>query len=310
MTPTGPLVPRARIGVQDVVFAVLNEASDVLGGTPTYGAVQKLSGLAKFQVKVNGQATSIYGDDVVAAVGTSVGKKQVSLELIDALPDGLAALLGMPLVNGQFVESSLDQSPYVAIGFKQLHLGNDLGNNQVFTYHWLFKGKFAKHDFGGDTKADSIKNQNLTLSGEFADLVATKTYHITCRTDDVRVPATTLTNFFSAPVLSTSADLTALSCAIAKSGGNVTFTFSKGSGLAFSMAEASAILASSVLVSANGIEQTTGTLAFSGEGTAVVVLTFTPAASLTGDTVLAAVTPAVKDANGVGCNPVMTSLAF
>jgi phi13 family phage major tail protein len=304
----GPLVIRPPIGVQDLVYAILTESSDVLGGTPVYGAVKKLSGLAKLQVKVGGQVTSIYGDDVVAAVGASVGKKQVSLELIDILPDGLADILGLSLVNGQYVESSLDQPPYVAVGFKQLLLGNDLGNNQVFLYHWLFKGKFAKPDFGGDTKADSIKNQVITLAGEFADLFATKSYHFACRTDDTRVPAAVLTNFFSQPMLTPNADTSALSCAIAKSGTGIAFTFTKASGGTFSMAEASAVLGKTILVSEGGAEEG-GSLAFSGEGTAAVIATYTPSVSLSG-TVIAAVTEEVKDANGVACTPDLVSLSF
>jgi phi13 family phage major tail protein len=299
-----------QIGIEGVVYAVLIESSDVVGGTPVYGPVGQLAGAMKFNMKPNGQLATLYADDFVAFVANSVGKRQVSLDLYDVLPAAYAAILGMSLQNGAYVESSLDQSPYVAIGYKVLLAGLDGNGNKIYRYRWLLKGKFAKPDEGADTKADTIKYQQITMTAEFADLFATKTYQtVIPRIDDPAIPATFLANFFNQPVLSTGADLSALSCAIAKSGTTITFTFSKLSGAPFSLNEASAIVSGSILVSKAGALQA-GTVAFAGEGTASVVATFTPSVAFGTTTVLAAVTDDLEDANGVNVTPAVASLSY
>lgn len=303
-------IRRPQIGIQDIVYAVLNEASDVVGGTPTYGTVKSLAGGMKFNMKPNGQVATLYADDLVAFVANSVGKRQVSMDLFDVLPEAYAEIMGMPLANGLYVESSLDQAPWVAIGYKTLLGGNDSNGNKVYRYKWLLKGKFAKPDEGGETKKDTINYQQLSLSAEFADLFATKTYQtVLPRTDDPSVAASTLTNFFNQPVLSVTVDLTALTVAIAKSSTNITFTFSKASAAAFSMSEVSAVVSQSLFVSKAGALQA-GTLVWTGEGTTAVVATFTPTVAFGTATVIAGVSPDVKDANGVGCTANMVSLSF
>ena len=302
---------RPQIGIQDIVYAVLNEATDVIGGTPVYGAVAPLAGAMKFNMKPNGQLATLFADDFVAYVANSVGKRQVSVELYDVLPAAYAAIMGLTLQNGIYVESSLDQAPYVAIGYKTLLAGETSSPGvNAYRYRWLLKGKFAKPDEGGETKKDTINYQAITLTAEFSDLFATKTYQtVVPRTDDPAVNATTLANFFNQPVLSAAADLTAVTCVIAKSGTNTTFTFSKASALAFSMNEASAIVNSSILVSKGGVLQA-GTVAFTGEGTTSVVATFTPSVAFGTATVLAAVTADAADANGVAVTPAMFSLSY
>jgi len=303
-------IRRPQIGIQDVVYAVLNEASDIVGGTATYGTVKSLAGAMKFNMKPNGQLASLFADDTLAFVAPSVGKRQVSMDLFDLLPEALAEIQGLTLANGIYVESSLDQTPWVAIGYKILLAGNDSNGNKVYRYKWLLKGKFAKPDEGGETKKDTINYAQMTLSAEFADLFSTKTYQsVLPRTDDPAVNATVLANWFNQPVLSTAADLTALSCVIAKSGTNITFTFSKASAAAFSMAEVSAIVSSSIIVEKTGA-LVAGSLVWTGEATTAPVATFTPGVAFGTNTVLAAVTPDVKDANGVACTASVVSLAF
>jgi len=303
-------IRRPKIGIQDVVVAVLNEASDVVGGTPTYGAVSALAGAMKMTMKPNGTLASLYADDYIAYVANAVGKRQLSIELYDVLPSAYAQLLGLTLTNGMYVESSLDQSPWVALGYKEYLAGNDANGNKVFRYRWLLKGKFSKPDEGGETKKETINFQAMTLTAEFADLFSTKTYQtVIPRIDDPAVPASTLANFFAAPVLSVAADLTALSCVIAKSGTNISFTFTKGSAAVFNMNELTAVLENSIIIYDAGAIAP-GSIAFTGEGTASVVGTFTPTVAFGANTVLAAVTPGVQDDNGIGCAAAIASLTF
>lgn len=297
-------VKRPRIGIQDVVYAVLTESSDVSGGTPTYGSPAALAGAMKFNTKHNGGLSTLFADDRAAFTANFVGKRQVSVDLFDVDPAAYATILGMTRANGINADSPLDQSPYVAIGYKIL-LAGSATTAEHYIYRWLLKGKFSKADEGGDTKADSINYQAVTLNAEFIDLAANGYYQTSIRTDDTDVAATTITNWFNAPVISTSVSLSAVtlsSGAGSTSGKTITLTFGKGSSESFSLVapvDDTEVLVS--VVSTGLLLAGTYTYSVSAAGT-TPTLTIANA-NIAGVAYLVTVTSKLKDVNGVAVTP-------
>ena len=290
------------IGIEGAVFAVLNESTDVVGGTPTYGAIQSFFPSAKLTVNPNGSVATDWGDDGPAFVATTTGKFQLSLEVQDMDPGAYAIITGQTRANGIAADGSLDTAPYVAFGYKQLLGGTDGSGNKRFRYKWLLKGKFSKASEGGDTRKDTISYQHMTLAAEFTKLIANNIIQTTARTDASDTPAATLTNWFTAPVYSTSVDLNALTLTSATgviSTKTFTVVFGKAGGGTTTIADAG---------------NTNVVIALGSTGAPIALTTFTPgsasttpnvavvtSATLTGVPYTVFVTANLHDANGVAC---------
>ena len=147
---------RPAIGIEGAVYCLLNESTDVSGGTPTYGTVKALFPSAKLTVNPNGSVATDWADDGPSFVATTTGKYQVSLEVQDMDPAAYAEVTGQTRANGIAADGSLDTAPYVAFGYKQWLGGLDGSGNKVYRYKWLLKGKFSKSQEGGETKKDIV----------------------------------------------------------------------------------------------------------------------------------------------------------
>ena len=287
---------RPAIGIEGAVYAVLTESSDVTGGTPVYGTVQPFFPSAKITVKPNGSATTDYGDDGAVITSTTTGVYDITLEALDFDPQAYSVITGQTRANGIAVDGSLDSAPYIAFGYKQW-----LGNTN-YRYKWLLKGKFSKSDEGGETKKDKISFQHMTLTGNFVRLNANNAIQSTIRTDATDTSAATVTNWFAAPVISSSSDNTALTLTSAVgtiSTKTFVLTFNKAS------ATPTTIMDGSTLNVAIAVAST---------GTLIALTTFTPGASnanptlsvvtsatLTGVPYTVFVTQDLHDANGTPC---------
>jgi len=292
----------SAIGIEGAVYALLTESSDVLGGTPVYGTVQNFFPSAKLTVKPNGSSTTDWGDDGPAYTATTTGIYQLSLEVLDVDPQAYAVITGQARANGVAVDGSLDTAPYVAFGYKQWLGGVDSSGNKRYRYKWLLKGKFAKAEEGGDTKKEKISFQHITLTAEFVRLNANNNIQTTVRTDATDTPASTLTNFFNAPLISSSTDNTALTLTSAV--GTIatkTFvlTFNKASGTATTIVDGSTLNVAIAVAS-------TGTLialtSFTpGAASANPTLSVVTSATLTGVPYIVLVTQDLHDASAIPC---------
>lgn len=226
-------VNRPRIGIESLVYAVLTESSDVSAGTPTYGAVTALAPAAQIMVKQNGTIVTDFADDKPAFVSNTTGKIQVTFEGMDVQESDYATLLGASTGNGLVADGALDQSPWIALGYKQLLGGLDGSGNKVYIYRWLLKGKFAKPDEGGQTKKETINFQHVTLNAEFVPLLASSNsllYQISLRTDTTTAAAAVISGFFTQPIYNTAVDLGALTLTSGVGTGathTITLTFTK-----------------------------------------------------------------------------------
>jgi phi13 family phage major tail protein len=292
------LAQRPRIGLKDVVYAVLNESSDVVGGTASYGTVYPLANSLDLSYDPGSSSASLFADDGLAFAAETVGEMKISLGNADILPEDIARILGHAYALGQIVDNSLDQSPYIAIGAKMLRSGKD-STNLVYDYIWMYKCKLQKPKFDAKTKGASIEFQTPMLEGLVCQLTSSGNYRLRMRTDDANAVAATLTGFFTTVVLP-SASLTAVTVGTPFTGSasahTITIPFAKG-GESFSMAIPNVKDITVSIVSTGLLVAGTSTITASVAGTAPT-LTITNA-NIAGVSHLVAVTSDVKDINGV-----------
>ncbi len=287
---------RPVIGAKDLVYALLSETSDVVGGTPTYGTVKSLAGLGKISMNPNGNAAVLYGDDQPLHVADSVGKIDLSFDLADIDPAAYAEILGHTYGAGGVLEKSTDQSPYVAIGFKRTHTGSS-----VETYYWLYKVKFLKPDNSAETKKESISFQSLSLKAVGVPLISSGVWRLWMRTDDPNASATTLNAFFSTVILSASIDsgaFTLTSGTGVASTKTMVLTFAKAGGGTATVANASNTNVYAILDSTKEILTPTSFTPGSASTTPTLTIVFS---SLTAAAHTVFVESTLKDNNGIPC---------
>ncbi len=297
------IAQRPVIGLKDVKYALLTESSDVVGGTPTWGTLYSLSNAIELSFDRGSSAATLFADDGPAFTAETIGEMNVSFNIADILPEHVARLLGHTYSNGQIVENSSDQSPYIALGGKILRSGTESGN-AVYEYFWLYKLRLTKPAANAKTKGATIEYQTPSMEGRVVQLTSTGNYRTRMRTDDENANATTLANFFNQVTLP-SADVNALSVAIAEgtagNAGKIEFAFSKTGGGNFIL-NASTVTTSNIVVgTSSGIRAgSLSTPSTTPAATQVIYFTPTVAFSSTND-VAATVTPNVKDNNNVAC---------
>lgn len=295
------LAQRPRIGLKDVVYAVLDESSDVVGGTPTYGTVYPLANSLDLSFDPGSSSASLFADDGLAFSAETVGEMKISLGSADILPEDMARILGHTYANGQIVDNSLDQSPYIALGAKMLRSGKD-STNLVFDYVWMYKCKLQKPKFDAKTKGASIEYQTPMLEGLVSQLTSSGNYRMRMRTDDPNASSATLTGFFTTVVLP-SASLTAVTVGtiVGASGAKtITIPFAK-SGETFAMQIPNVKDITVSIVSTGALIAGTTTITRSAPGTAPTLILSNP--NISGVSHLVSVTSDVKDVNGVSVTP-------
>lgn len=295
------LAQRPRIGLRSVVYALLDESTDVVGGTPTYGTVYPLANAIDLSFDPAGSAATLFADDGAAFTAETVGEMAISFGQADILPEDMARILGHTYANGIVAENTSDQSPYIAIGAKMLRAGKDSGQD-VYEYFWLTKVKLTKPKQDAKTKAASIEFQTPMFEGRVVKLTANNNYRTRVRTDDPTASSTTITNWFSQPVVTSAPDLGALSATITKSSTNVLYTFGKvGGGNVTLTAAQLTVNALPVFKGASAVPQA-GAYVIGSNGTAAPTVTFTPTVAFGTASVSAGVSPnSVYDQNGVAC---------
>jgi phi13 family phage major tail protein len=288
------MVQRPRIGLKDVVYAVLDEATDIAGGTPSYGTVYPLTNAIELSFDPGSSASILFADDGAAFSAETVGEMSVSFGQADLLPEDVARLLGHTYANGIITKNVSDVSPYVAIGAKRMMSGGQ------YEYFWLNKVILTKPKMDAKTKADKIDFQTPMFEGKAVKLTATGNYHSVVRTDDSNALSATLTGWFTQPVISSSADLGVLNVVVAKSTTKATFTFTKVGGGLITLTQAQLIAANLPVYKGSNAVPQAGAYVITNNGTANVTVTFTPTAAFTAVAVAGAVAPnKVYDQSGV-----------
>lgn len=295
------IAQRPRIGLKDVVYAVLDDSTDIVGGTPSYGTIYPLANSLDLSFDPASSSAFLFADDGPAFTAETVGEMKISFGNADILPEDMARVLGHEYTNGQMVFNSSDQSPNVAIGAKMLRSGKD-STNLVYDYVWFYKVKLTKPKFDAKTKGASVEFQTPMLEGLVTQLTATGDYQMRMRTDDANASASVLSGFFSTVTLP-AASLTAVTVgtitgnATAKT---ITIPFAK-SGETFAMQDGSDLKISVSVVSTGALLAGTNTYTKSAAGTAPTI-TITNA-NIAGVAYLVTVTANNRDLNGVAVTP-------
>ena len=296
-----------KIGLDNVVIAKV--LSDTASGI-TYDTPIALKGAVNATVNPNSDVAVDYADNGPFFTASNRGNTELNLEMIDVDPDVLAMLLGMKKTNGVTVETVLDQSPDVAVGFRVWLAGKDANGNNRYQYFWYAKGKFSVPETGGETKQESLNFGHINVTAQFAQTLyvpegqdaGTICTHI--RTDDPTASASLLQNWFNAPVVTVSQSTSAVTVSAELSNGKLVLTGSKGSTEAFTFAQSSAIVGQTIIVIDDNGKSMAGSLAFGGTTTAPTI-TFTKAEDETGTITSVSVTSGLKDNNGVGVTPMI-----
>jgi phi13 family phage major tail protein len=298
---------RLRIGASDFVYAIMNESTDIVGGTPTWGTVTSCPNTKSVAFDPGSSLFTGFYDDGAKFSADTVGVLKMTVNFGDLSPTNEAALLGHTYTNGQIQQKTTDQSPYVAVGWKTLRLGTNSGT-AIYDYYWLYKGKARKPSLDAQTKAETISPADVVLEFNFVGLLSQSgLYSNKLRTDDDAAAAATISGFFTTVPLP-SANLNALSVVAAEVGtsGTIGFTFSKAGGASFSM-DSSTPSNVTMPVYVAGVLKA-GSYSTGSAGTTVVV-TFTPTVAFGGtDTATVCVTAGAKDTSGVGCTPYSVQL--
>lgn len=297
------------IGLDNVVVAKL--LSDATGTTPpSYDTPKHIAGVVQATVNPNSSVETDYGDNGAIFVVDNRGNMEVNLEFTGIDENIKAELLGQKKENGIVVEGSQDQSPYWALGFRIWIGGLDDNGEKIYKYVWLAKGKFSVPESGGQTKAESINFQHVSMVAQFVSTLFSPDgkggiFGTSIRTDDEDADATILANWFNAPVLVTDVNTGAVTVEIAKGGTNkkITITGTKADGT-MKFAISSAKLGETIIVTSGG-NNVEGSLSLTSNG----VITFTSEEDMSG-AVLVAVANGLKDVNGVGVTPNVSEISF
>lgn len=295
-----------KIGLDNVVIAPL--ISDVGGMTkPVYGAVIPLRGAVTASVNPNSSVETDYADNGAFFVANNRANVEMSLELTNVDPATIALMLGQKRQNGITVETPLDQSPYFALGFRVWIGGVDENGENIYEYFWYAKGKFSVPESGGNTRAENIEFQHVSLTAQFVQtFYQTNGKGVICthaRTD-YDMSAELKTDWFNAPIVDVDVNLSAVTVTLAKSGSTITVTGSKADGSEFAFA------ADSVNVNTFAVVDDTGDVVAGefevSEASENPTITFTSSSTL--GTVTVALTGGIKDTNGVAIAPKIETL--
>jgi phi13 family phage major tail protein len=267
--------PRPRIGASGIKIFVLDETTDTVGGTPSYGVGYSIPGTLDISFDPGGNSTSLAADDGIAFIATNIGDMKLSIGWADMDPATKAIILGQSYANGAVQEKTTDQSPYIAIMGKRLRTGTS-GGSLVYDYFCLPKVKLIVPKEDAKTKGATIEFQPYMFEGVATKLVANDTYRVITRTDDANATSTFLTNFFNAPVISNSADLGAITVAVAKSTTKATFVFTKSGGGIITLTQANLTTATLPTFKGTTAVPIAGAYVITNNGTATVTVTFTP----------------------------------
>jgi len=304
---------RMRIGLDNVVYSVMDDTTDISGGSISYGTVYPLIGAKTLTFDRGASIANVYGDDGSFAVGETVGDMKVTLEVADILPADYARLMGFTYANGVIAEGVTDESPYIAVGFRTLRMGTTPAGAKVYEYFWLPKIKLQKPKDSEKTKDKSLAPRTASMDGQALRTISSNDYIVRARSDDTNVAATTITNWFVQPMYSASVDLTALTVvASTGTGATKTFllTFSKASAsgtIPFSIPASSLVTLVNQLVcaknAAGALLTVTAAILSAGTGfsNSPVTVTVTSAASTASDVICVGIAAGsnVVDNNGV-----------
>ena len=106
---------KRQIGIRDFHVAVLNENTDIAGGTPTYETITKIPGIITATCSTERTSDSFYSDDTVEDTYSSFNQITVELEVSNLSIAERKLLLGQNTKKGVAVGNVDDTPNYVRV---------------------------------------------------------------------------------------------------------------------------------------------------------------------------------------------------
>lgn len=291
-------------GLKNIHYRVM--VSDDVAGVPVYGPDYTLPEAVELNFNTASSMTSFFADNKMARSAASLGEKSITLNVADIPPADMARLLGIPYNNGVLQYFDTINPPYVTIA------ANTTFDDGTVGYVRYYKVMFGYPNDADKTQVATVEYRPISIEGRVLGLQSSTydgLHKIKVRDDDGNHSASFLTNFLTDVQYATS-DLGALSAAISKSTTKTRYTFTKVGGGNITLT-ASQLNATNLPIFSAGVAEPGAYSITSGNGTATVVVDFTPTVAYSGGEVISAsVSPnSVFDQNGVACgvaNEVLT----
>lgn len=179
------------IGVRDLVFCQMS--SDTSEGVSYDSDIKSAPGVIEIALTAQVTNEQLGADDnPFYEILNSKDGYEVSITQASLGSDLTSFLLGTTLdAKGVEIESSDDEAPYVACGFKTARSdGSD-------DYVWLYKGRFAQGDQTFHTKEKGTVNwQTPKVTGAFGPRIYDKSIKAVVNSED-SAATTILSTFFS-----------------------------------------------------------------------------------------------------------------
>lgn len=183
--------PGVLVGCRDVVFAKL--LTDTNDGTTYATEIKGAPGVVEIALTAQNTEANLGADDIALyEVVEAFDGYEVSMTMAALGEDLTAFLLGATVgADGVVVESSLDDAPYVACGFKATRSdGSD-------DYIWMYKGRFSHSDANFHTREQGTVNwQTPALKGMFTPRQSDRLIKATLNTKN-EAAATVKDTFFN-----------------------------------------------------------------------------------------------------------------
>lgn len=182
-----------RIGVSDLHVAILNEDTDIIGGTITYETPVRLAKLINIGITKTVGEAELYADDSLDEYVATQTAQEISINPKDITPEQEALLLGKRLdTNGGIVSGSDDNAPYCAVMFRSKK------SDGKYQYRVLYKVKFRPYDETYDTQSNSITFQTPTITGR--SMARNTDGNFDYKLDESASNSAVISAFFESPV--------------------------------------------------------------------------------------------------------------
>jgi len=182
-----------RIGVSDLHVAILNEDTDIIGGTITYETPVRLAKLINIGITKTVGEAELYADDSLDEYVATQTAQEISINPKDITPEQEALLLGKRLdTNGGIVSGSDDNAPYCAVMFRSKK------SDGKYQYRVLYKVKFRPYDETYDTQSNSITFQTPTITGR--SMARNTDGNFDYKLDESTTNSAVISAFFTSPV--------------------------------------------------------------------------------------------------------------
>lgn len=156
-----------RIGFKNLYAAVMTEATDIEGGTVTYGEPFKISNAITGGFTPQTSEASLYSDDTQSDYISNITGYDITLNTRDLTPAIEAQLLGLDVdTNGGISHTSQANAPYVALMFE-----SDMSDGKT-EFNVFYKVKFNPVQKDLSTKGENIEFQTPSVTGRAIPRIA------------------------------------------------------------------------------------------------------------------------------------------